>query len=200
MGSLKICTSEVMLSDARGTGMALAWYPRIVAEAFLESTKDGPIKLSPDPVTMIDGDLTWYNDSDADQQVWVNVHRAPRSIVAQNPSTVIIHDAWSFQVGESPRADPPSVIQDAFGGRMAIDRGAVAADQLQFGRLFLDGDDSQAFVPLGVVPDRQMFQFRYLAAVQTPGVWTAPSEYEPRWEANARWTRLQALAAPVAET
>lgn len=196
--SLKICTSEHMISDTNGLGLRKTWLPRVVAEQFLESTKDGEIKLAPDPVTMIDGDLTWFNNSPDAQHVWVCVHRAPRSIVAQSPSTVVIHDAWSHQIGKSPSADFPSVIADTFGGRMQIDRASVAKDQLQFGRYFLDGDDSQTWVDVGVVPPQQSFHFRYLAAVQTPGVWTSPSEFEPRWEAQARWTRLVALAGPVA--
>lgn len=195
--SLKICTGEYMLSDVRGVGVARTWLPNVIAEQFLESTKDGEIKLAPDPVTMIDGDLTWFNNSRDPVRVAVMVHRAPRSIVAQNPATVVIHDAWSHQVGKSPSADYPSVIQDAFGGRLQVDRASVAKDLLQFGRFFLDGDDSQTYVDLGEVPAKQSFHFRYLAAVQTPGVWTQPSEFEPRWEAYARWTRLVAIGSPV---
>ncbi|ABD58151.1 hypothetical protein PBI_COOPER_34 [Mycobacterium phage Cooper] len=195
--SLKICTAEYMISDVRGIGVRQTWLPHVVAEQFLESTKDGEIKLAPDPVTMIDGDLTWFNNSPDPVKVMVMVHRAPRSIVAQNPATVVIHDAWSHQVGKSPSADYPSVIQDTFGGRLQVDRASVAKDLLQFGRYFLDGDDSQTYVNLGVVPAKQSFHFRYLAAVQTPGVWTQPSEFEPRWEAYARWTRLVAIGSPV---
>lgn len=195
--SLKICTAEHMISNVGGLGVATSWLPRVVQEQFLESTKDGPIKLSPDPVTMIDGDLTWYNNTGVDQRVWVLVHRAPRSIVAQSPATVVIHDAVSFRVGEVPIADFPSVIADTFGGRIQIDRASAAAADLQYGRYFLDGDDSQVYVDIGVVPDRRSFHFRYLAAVQTPNVWVTPTEFSPRWEANARWARLVALAAPA---
>jgi hypothetical protein len=186
-----------MISNTYGVGMARAWFPRIVAEAFLESTKDGEIKLSPDPVTMIDGDLNWFNQSNVAQAVWVSVHRAPRSIVAQSPATVIIHDAWSWRVGVNPNADFPSVVADTFGGRMQFDRGSVSPDNLQYARYFLDGDDSHAWVDCGVVPAGQELHFRYLAAVQTPGVWTKPANFDPRWEANAEWCRLQALAWPV---
>jgi hypothetical protein len=195
--SLKLCTAEFMLSDTNGLGVARTWLPRPIAEQFLESTKDGEIKLSPDPVTMIDGDLTWFNNSGDPQRVVVWVHRAPRTIIAQNPATVVIHDAWSHQVGRSPSADFPSVIADTFGGRLQIDRASAAAADLQFGRYFLDGDDSITAVDLGVIPPRQSFHFRYLAAVQTPNIWTIPTEFEPRWEAYARWTRLVALGAPA---
>ena len=94
-----------MLSTVNGLGMSRNWFPRIVAEAFLESTKDGEIKRSPDPVTMIDGDVSWTNNSNAPQVAFVQVLRAPRSVVVQSPSTVVIHDAWSFAVGRSPTAD-----------------------------------------------------------------------------------------------
>lgn len=195
--SLKICTAEFMISDDHGVGMRRGWFPRVVAERFLESTKDGEIQRAPDPVTMIDGDLTWFNNSPDPQQVLVQVQRASRSIVAANPITVVIHDAWSFDVGVNPSAEYPSVMQDTFGGRAQFDRASVARDALQFGHFYLSGDGSQAYVEIGLVPSMQAMHFRYLCAVQTPGVWTLASEWEPRIEAQAHWTRLLAFATPA---
>ncbi|AEJ92818.1 hypothetical protein SEA_OSMAXIMUS_37 [Pegunavirus osmaximus] len=198
--SLKLCTGEYMLSTVAGLGPSRGWFPRVLTEQMLESTKDGEIKLSPDPVTMIDGDLTWFNNSDDRVQVFVLVHTAPRDIIAQNPSTVVIHDAWSHRVGRAPSADFPSAIRNSFGGRLQLDRASVARDAVKFGRFFLTGDDQQAWVDLGIVRPQQSFHFRYRAAVQTPGTWVTPSELEPRWEAYARWTRLVALGGPVGES
>lgn len=195
--SVKPCTLDFLLSTVDGIGLTRNWFPRIVAEAFLESTKDGEIARSPDPVTMIDGDVNWLNSSSDYQQVFVHVLRAPRSVVAQSPSTVLIHDAWSWAVGASPAADYPSVIQDTFGGKMQYDRPSVAPEDLKYCRQFYDGDSSQALVNVGRVDPMESLHFRYLAAVHTPGVWTAPSEYEPRWEAHARWARLLAFAVPA---
>ncbi|MBN7559770.1 Uncharacterised protein [Mycobacteroides abscessus subsp. massiliense] len=195
--SVKVCTSEYMLSTVNGLDMRRNWFPSIVAERFLQSKKDGQISRSPDPVTMIDGDLTYFNNTPDPVYITVQVIRAPRSIVAQNPGTVVIHDAWSWAVGKSPTADFPSVIQDSFGGRGQVDRPENAADKLLFGRFFADGDSSQAWVNVGQLDAQDSLHFRYLAAVQTPGVWTTPSEFEPRWEAQARWTRLLAFAMPV---
>lgn len=186
-----------MLGNVNGLGMARSWYPSIVAEAFLESVKDGKIERSPDPVTMIDGDLTWLNNSRSQQNITVQVLRAPRSVVAQSPNTVVIHDAWAFAKGKSPSADYPSVIQNTMGGRMQVDRPSATAADLLYARLFFDTDSAQSWVDLGRVDPGESFHFRYLAAVQTPGVWTTASEFEPRWEAQARWTRLLAFATPV---
>lgn len=194
--SVKPCTLDFMIANVDGIGLSRNWFPRIVAEAFLESTKDGEIARSPDPVTMIDGDLSWRNSSSDYQHVLVHVLRAPRSVVAQSPSTVVIHDAWSYAVGASPTADYPSVIQDTFGGKMQYDRPSVAAEDLLYCRQFFDGDSSQAVVNVGLVDPMESLHFRYLAAVQTPGVWTAATEFEPRWEAHARWCRLIAFAVP----
>jgi hypothetical protein len=196
MSSLKLCTAEFMISDYRGTGVSQTWLPRKVAEQFLESTKDGDIKLSPDPVTMIDGDLTWFNDSSDPQHAWVTIHRAPRSIVAQSPATVIIHDAWTYLVGVDPQADTPSVTADTFGGRLQIDRGSVAPADLLYARYFLSSDDSQVYVDCGVVPAQQSLHFRYLSAVQTPNIWTEPTAFTAKWSATANYARLIALAAP----
>lgn len=194
---LKPCTMDFMLATVDGMGLSHNWFPRIAAEAFLESTKDGEIARSPDPVTLIDGDLSWLNNSQDSQHVFVTVLRAPRSVVVQSPGTVVIHDAWSWAVGSSPSADYPSVIQDTFGGRMQFDRSSVVAEDLKYCRQFYDGDSSQVLIDVGEVESMESLHFRYLAAVQTPGVWTTPTEFDPRWEANARWARLTAFAVPV---
>lgn len=195
--SLKILTSEFMVSTTEGTGMRRSWFPRIVAEAFLGSTKDGEVSRAPDPVTMVDGDLYWYNNSPSDQYVIVMVTRAPRSIIVQSPGTTVIHDAWSWDIAISPRAEYPGVAQNTAGGRFQIDRGDAPRDTLAYGRVFLDFDARQEYVDVGVVPARQAMHFRHLTAVQTPGIWVLPSEYESRNEAHARWVRLVAFACPV---
>ena len=195
--TVKICTSEYMLSTTDGLGMRRNWFPRIVAERFLGSTKDGEIKRAPDPVTTIEGSMSWFNNSPDPQDVFVQVLRAPRTVVAQSPSTVVIHDAWSWAVGENPSADYPSVMQDTTGGRMQIDRPSVEAKKLKYGRFFYDSDSTSSWVPIGVVPSMHSLHFRYLAAIQTPGVWTTPTEFDPRWEAHARWARLLCFATPV---
>lgn len=196
MSSLKLCTSDFLISDSRGFGLRRNYFPRVVAEVFLESTRDGEIQRAPDPVTMIEGDLTWHNNTETAQQVAVQVHRAPRTIVAQSPSTVVIHDAWSHARGVSPQADHPSIIQSMSGARLQCDRGSVAREDVRYARIYLDTDDSTSWVHIGALPAGHSLHFRYLAAVQTPGVWTLPSEFEPLWEAHARWTRLRCYAFP----
>jgi len=195
--SLKVCVGPYLSSTVQGLDLARHWFPRIVKEAFLVSSKDGEIARSPDPVTLIDGDLSWFNATDDPQHVIVQLLRAPRSVVVQNPATVVIHDAVSWAVGQIPVADFPSVMQDAFGGRAQVDRPEVASDKLQFGRLFLEGESTQADFTVGVVPAGESLHFRYVCSVQTPGTWTTPSEFEPRWEASAYWVRLKAYATPA---
>lgn len=195
--TVRLCTSEYLLSTRSGLGMRRGWLPRIVAERYLLATKDGEIKRSPDPVPTILGDLAWTNNEPDSQIVTVKVLRGPRTVVAQNPSTVIIHDAWAHAVGLNPTADYPSVGQDTAGGRLQISRPEVAAKDIPYGRFFYDSDASQTWVPIGELPPGHSVHFRYLAAIQTPGVWTTPSEFEPKWEAHARWARLLLHAAPV---
>lgn len=196
MSSLKLCTSEYLISDSRGFGLRLNYLPRVVTEAFLESTIDGEISRAPDPVTMIDGDLTWDNNTPDVQVLAMQIHRAPRTIVSQSPGTVVIHDAHSYAIAKSPQADFPSIVQAMTGARFQIDRASVAREEVLYGRIFMDYDDSWAWVNLGEIQPGESLHFRYLAAVQTPGVWTLPSEFDPRWEAHARWTRLRCYATP----
>ena len=125
------------------------------------------------------------------------VHRAPRSIVSTNPVTVVIHDAYAWAVGVSPQAEYPSIGLDQFGGKLMLDRASTGADDLKYGVYFLDCDDSQSYVDIGVLPVGESLHFRYLCAVQTPGVWTKPSDGNPKYEAHASWTRLTALGMPT---
>jgi hypothetical protein len=164
----------------------------------LVAIKDGEIERSPDPVTTIEGDLAFFNDSPAPVFMWVIVHRAARTIVSTNPVTVLLPDAWSYAVGEDPAAEYPSVNTDAFGGKLQTDRASVSGEDLKFGRYFIDTDESQAKVEIGVVPAQHGLHFRYLCAVHTPGLWTTPTEEPPRYEAHARWAKLTAFAEPVA--
>jgi hypothetical protein len=199
--NLKICSFEYMLSTVDGLGVAQDWLPRVVKEAFLQSTKDGQVSISPDPVTMIQGDLSWYNNTDDDQYICVLVHRAPRSIVAQSPNTVIIQDAWTSLISPvGTAADYPSVNSDSMGGRLQIDRPSVNPANALYGRYFLNMDDTMTYAPVGVVPANWTFNFQYLAAIQTPNTWVTPSQFDGRWEATANWTRLVALASPVGST
>ena len=195
--TLKPCTSDYMIATVRGLGLRRNWFPSIVAEQFLESTKDGEISRAPDPVTMIDGDLTFLNNSPDPVSCIVQIIRAPRSVVAQSPNTVIINDSWSFAVGSNPTAEFPTVVQDTMGGKMQLDRPSAAAADLQYGRFFFDTDRSQAWEHIGVLDPQEQLHFRYVASVQTPGIWTAATEFEPRWEAHARWARLLCFATPV---
>lgn len=197
--SVKICTGDHLISTVAGMGLALSYFPRIVKEAMLESTKDGEIKRSPDPVTMIDGDVVWFNNSRARQYVVVQITRAPRSIVAQSPGTVIIHDAWSQRVGVDPTADYPSVRQDACGGALQFSRSSTAAADVEYCRQFYDFDSTQSWVDIGIVEAGESLHFRYLAAVHTPGLWTTPTEFTPRWEAHARYANLKVIAGPVGD-
>lgn len=194
--SLKITTSEYMLSSVNGLGMRRCWTPRVVAEAFLESTKDGDIKRAPDPVTMIKGDMAWYNNSDSVQMVAVMVHRAPRSVVSTAPVTVTIQDGWSYATGVAPEADYPSLEQDQCGGKLILDQPEVLPADMLFGRFFLDVDETQTWVEIGSVYPGNSLHFRYLCAVQTPGEWKKPTEFDVRYEAYSRWARLVALAWP----
>lgn len=194
--TVKICSSEYLLATVQGLGLARSWFPRIVAEAFLQSTKDGDVTIAPDPVTMIDGDLAWFNNTGAAQVVTVQLIRAPRSIETQSPCTVVIHDAHSFAVGLDPAADFPSVIQDTMGGKVQLDRPSAAPADLLYGRFFFNSDSSQEFIPIGTLEAGESMHFRYIASVQTPGTFIKATEFEPEWQAEALWARLLAFATP----
>lgn len=196
--SLKICTGPYMISTSAGTGMAKSWFPGIVDEAFLEASKDGEVQRAPDPVNSVEGNLFWRNGGSDPVTVSVIVRRANRMILTTDPNTVLIQDAWSRAVGTAPQAETPSITADASGGKMQTNRAATAGKDLAYGRFVLEMDESETIVPIGVIAPGLALHFRYVAAVHTPGLWIQNDEpdADPRFEANAYWTRLLLWATP----
>ncbi len=191
--SLKVCTSEAMLSTDRGLEFTSAWLPRLVAERFVGSVKDGTVDRAPDPLPFIGADFSWTNTTDLSQHLYVGIHRASRSFVTTNPNAVVIDDAVSWDIGESPSAPRPSTTNlNGIGGKIQMTRPSNA--KVQFGYLFGDRDDYIFNVEVGHVIPGDTLHFRYACLYSTPGTWRVSDD--PRYEAFCRWVRLRCWAAP----
>lgn len=190
--SITICTSEWMFSSPKGTGLSDGWFPRIVAERFVSSTKDGAVDQAPDPVAFIDAEMSWTNTLDTAQECWLNTHRAPRTIVAANPNTYALDDAISWDIGISPNAPTPYASENGIGAR--LQGTPFAANQVAYARLFRAWDDSVRFDLLGTVQPGQTAHIRYQAQFSTPGTWRAPTN--ALQIVRAYWVRLQLWGIP----
>lgn len=192
--SLVICSSEWMVSSNAGTDLADAWMPRIVMERFATSTKDGAVDAAPDPVPFIDTEMSWSNDTDAQQKLFLSVHRAPRLIIAANPNVYVLDDAVSYDIGVSPNAPAPYATKNGVGcqGKNT----PFVADQVYYGRLFRGWDDSVQFISVGTILAGETIHTRYNALFSTPGQWRAPAQ--PLQVVRAYWVRLQLWASPEA--
>lgn len=195
--ALRLCAGENLSSTSDGVGLSPTWFPRIVAQSYVTATKDGTIKRAPDPVPTISGDVVWTNTASVAQNVTVTIRRAPRTVATTSPNTVVIHDAWSWAKGLDATADYPSVSQETLGGGFQTDRPETDPKDIQRGYTYFDFDASQTIIHLGDVGPDHNIHVRYIAAIQTPGTWTVPSEFEPRWEANARYAWLTVIARPA---
>lgn len=195
--SLKICTTEMMLSDQRGTGLAQAWLPRIAAERFATASADGQVGHAPDPVPIIDTDLIWTNSAGAWQNLHLIVHRAPRSIVSGNANTVVVDDAISWDIGMSPNAPLPTAYSDGIGARAKTTPTLLGSQYHYYTRLFNDFDDWTSIEALGPIAAGETLQVRYQCVVSTPGEWRTGGR--ALQEVHSRWVRLQVMAAPLIE-
>lgn len=193
--SLRICTSEWMISDLNGVDFAEAWLPRVAAVRFATSSKDGQIQNSPDPVPLIDTDLIWTNSTGAWQNCHLGIHRAPRSVITSNPNTVVLDDAWSFDIGVSPQAALPSAVGSGIGARIKTTPSQL--NQTIYSRLFNDWDDWISMHQLGAVADGETVHVRYQCLLTTPGEWRGGTS--PLYQALARWVRLRLFCAPLLE-
>ncbi|AXK88814.1 hypothetical protein SAMN05421776_108205 [Nocardia farcinica] len=190
--TLAICSSEWMFSSPRGTGLGDGWLPRIAAERFVASTRDGEVQRASDPVPFIQAELSWTNTTGVDQECWLGTHRAPRTIVAANPNTYVLDDAITWDVGLSPNAPEPYLTEDGIGAK---GQGTPwSYNQVHYARMFRGWDDSVRFDGIGTVPAGDTVHIRYAALYTTPGQWRAPSN--ALQVVRAFWVRLRLWAIP----
>lgn len=189
--SQKLCTAEWIAANQSGVEFTPEWFPSMVAERMAVSTRDGAVDRAPDQIPFIDTEILWSNTSDSSVHVMVSVHRASRSINCSSPATLVLDDAWTFDVGMSPAALTPFASQAGVGVRFK-DKFSTQADV--FNRVFRDFPDFLSYVEVGEVGPGESVQFRYRCLFSTPGEWkSVPS---PRYEAFARWARLRMFTAP----
>jgi hypothetical protein len=190
--SLKICTAEFMASDATGTGFTSAWLPTMATERMATSGKDGTVDRSPDQVPFIDAEILWTNSSSDPIHAMVSIHRAPRSLVTSQPNTVVLDDAWTWDIDDSPAAPTP------YGTNSGVGIGLKTRQSFEpavYSRLFRDFPDMVSYQDLGEIPPGETLHFRYRCLFSTPGVWRAP--VQPLHTASARWARLRLWTAPM---
>lgn len=189
--SLRICTAEFLLSDNRGTGFSQSWLPTVVAERMAVSSKDGAVDRAPDQVPFIESEILWTNSFDETVHVGVSVHRAGRFLLTSSPNTLVLDDAWTFDVGVSPSAALPFGTNSGVGVRCKTRQ---SFNPLIFSRFFRDFPDSVSYVEVGAVDPGETAHFRYRCLFSTPGEWRAA--VQPRYEAAARFTRLRMFIGP----
>jgi len=189
--SLKVCTSEFLISDSRGLEFSPGWLPSLVAERMAVSGKDGNVDRSPDQVPFIDSEILWTNSGDDSVHTMVSIHRAPRSIVTSTPNTLVLDDAWTWDIGVSPSAPLPFGTNSGVGIRFQTTQ---SFNPVIYTRLFRDFPDSVSYQDLGEVPPGETVHFRYRCLFSTPGNWRAP--VQPLLLASARWARLRLWSSP----
>lgn len=189
--SLKICTAEFMISDSVGTGFSQSWLPAMTAERTPTSGKDGNVDRAPDQVPFIDSEILWTNSYADPVHVGVSIHRAPRSFTSSSPNTLVLDDAWTFDIGDSPSAPVPTGTNSGVGIRFQTRQNAYA---LVYTRIFRDFPDSVSYVEVGAVDPGQTMHFRYRCLFSTPGGWRTP--VQPLHIAQARFARLRMWTGP----
>lgn len=190
--SITICSSDFLFSTPRGTGPADAWMPRIVTERFVPSARDGQVARATDPVPFIEAELSWTNTTGAAQRIWLGTHRAPRQIVAANPNTYALDDAWTWDIGLSPNAAAPYAAEDGIGAK---GQGTPwNYNQVHYARMWRGWDDSVRHDLVGVVEHGNTVHIRYAALFTTPGQWRNPAN--TMHIVRAFWVRLRLWAVP----
>lgn len=189
--SLKICTAEFLISDSHGTGFSQAWLPFVAAERMATSGKDGNVDNAPDQVPFIESEILWTNSYDDPVHTMASIGRAPRSIVTSAPNTLVLDDAWTWDIGISPAAPLPTGTNSGVGMRCET---RPSFQPVIYTRYFRDFPDSTSYQDLGQVDPGETVHFRYRCLFSTPGAWRTP--VQPLMTAQARWARLRLWVAP----
>lgn len=189
--SLRICTAEFMVSESSGTGFSNAWIPNLVAESMVTSGKDGTVDRSPDQVPFIDGEMIWTNSYDDPVYAMASVGKAPRSITTSTPNTLVLDDAYSWDIGISPSAPTPFGANNGSGERIQNSPTTIPVGYLRY---FRDFPDAVNYVSLGTADPGESVHFRYRCLFSTPGNWRAA--VQPLFLAYARYARLRLWVSP----
>lgn len=193
---ISICVGQHMISAPGKLGLAQSWFPRVVAERMVVSTRDGVVERAPDPIVFIDAEMSWTNSTGTLQHARMNVHRASRQLITSNPNTLALDDGCVWDVGVNPNAPAPTPNRSGNGLRLKMTRSYQ--NDLQFARMFTDLDDWSSLEDIGKVYPGETVHFRYRCVFSTPGEWR--TALQPRHEAYARWVRLRLLASPMSES
>src|SRR5690606_19455661 len=121
----------------------------------------------------------------------VSIHRAPRSLVTSTPNTLVLDDAWTWDIGVSPNAPTPYGTNSGVGIQIQVRK---SFESQQYCRMFRDFPDSVSYQDLGAVDPGETVHFRYRCLFSTPGVWRTP--VQPLHTAAARWARTRLWTAP----
>lgn len=189
--SLRICSAEFMVSESSGTGFSGAWLPTLAAESFVTSGKDGAVDRSPDQVPFIDAEMLWTNSYDDPVYAMASIGKAPRSIVTSTPNTLVLDDAYSWDIAVSPSAPTPFGANNGSGERVQNSPTTIAVGYLRY---FRDFPDAVSYVSLGEVDPGESVHFRYRCLFSTPGNWRAA--VQPLFLAYARYARLRLWVSP----
>lgn len=189
--SQKLCTMEALLSDSVGMEFSSSWLPTLVAQRMDVSARDGGVDRAPDQVPFIDSEILWTNATDQTVAVQVQVQRASRSLISSTPNTVVLDDAWTWEIAESPSAPTPFGTNNGVGTRIKT---VKSTQSLEFSRIFRDYPGWASFVHVGACDPGDTVHFRYRALFSTPGEWR--TAVQPRHEVWARYVRLRMFTRP----
>lgn len=189
--SLKLCTAEFMISDTKGTGFCQSWLPVEAAERLAVSGKDGNADRAPDQVPFIDSEIIWTNSYPDPVHASVSIGRAPRTIVTSSPNTLVLDDAWTWDIGVSPDAPAPFGTNSGVGYRFQTRQ---SFNTLLYTRALRDFPDSVSYVDPGFIGPGETLHFRYRCLFSTPGGWRTP--VQPLMIAQARFARLRLWVSP----
>lgn len=189
--SLKICTSEFMVSDSALTSLSDAWLPTVAAERYATSGKDGDVDRAPDQVPFIDTEILWPNETGDPVHASVSILRAPRSLVTSAPNTLVLDDAWTWDIGVSPSAPTPYGTNSGVGIRYKT---RLSYETLLYTRYFRDFSAYVSWQDLGEVDPGETLHFRYRCLFSTPAEWR--TAVNPLHQAQARWARIRLWTSP----
>jgi hypothetical protein len=163
----------------------------MAAERLATSGKDGNVDRAPDQVPFIESEILWTNATDDPMHAMVSILKGPRSIVTSSPNTLVLDDAWTWDIGSSPSAPAPYGTNNGVGARFSTRQ---SFNPLLYTRFFRDFPDSTSYQDLGAVDPGDTLHFRYRCLFSTPGGWRTP--VQPLMIAQARFTRLRLWTAP----
>ena len=194
-----VCIGQNLATDEAGQLLLQPHsVPRPVVDVRAAAAGDGTVYSTtalPGKL-LIDRQISHRNDTPLEQQMFLRVTRASRSLITSNPNAIQFRDRWTYAVDAEPELPNPTGYFNGKSGA-ALDVGTNSVAEPNPGVLWYWSPTNSIDEWLDPLEPGQQIRVWYRCYVWTPDPWSDnANKNNPVHDARANWARLQLWLYP----